>query len=220
MCKIEILDRNQNISMENFKRIKILDAATKVFAKRGYQYATVSEIGKEAGMATGLIYAYFENKLDLLLSIVLLFWRNINHVNQEKLKTVNNPYDKLIVILHNFEDLLIKNGKELYLIKVLSEALPHMVTIKERKLKEKRQGIFLENKKLFNIIDKIMTEGQKKGVFDNSLKPSVLRQTLFGSIETLIYGLFFETYSQVKIGYNKDEAHKAAVKLVEKFICK
>jgi TetR/AcrR family fatty acid metabolism transcriptional regulator len=206
--------------MENAKKNKILNAATKIFAEKGYQYATVSDIGKEAGIATGLIYSYFENKLDLLLSIVLLFWRNINHVNQEKLKIVNNPYDKLIVILHNFEDLLIKNGKELYLIKVLNEALPHMVAIKEKKLKEKRQGIFSENKNLFNTIDKIITEGQKKGVFDNSLKPSVLRQTLFGSIETLIYGLFFETYSQVKIGYNRSEAHKAAVKLIKKFICK
>ena len=69
--------------MEDSKKKRILDAATKVIAENGYQYATISAIAKEAGMSTGLIYSYFENKLDLLFSIVMLFLQNINRLNRQ-----------------------------------------------------------------------------------------------------------------------------------------
>ena len=198
----------------------ILDAATKIFAEKGYQYATISEVAKEGGISTGLLYSYFKNKLDLLLSVVLLFWQNINQTNHEKLTSMRDPFDKLVVVLHNIEDSLIKDKKALYLIKVLNQALPHIVMIKEKELQEKRQSIILENRNLLDTIDEIIIEGQKRGVFDNSLNPGVLRQILCGSIEMLINGLFFQTHCNEKIGYDLDDAHKGAVRLIEKFIGK
>lgn len=206
--------------MKDEKRSMILDAATKIFAEKGYQYATISEVAKEAGISTGLLYSYFKNKLDLLLSVVLLFWENINQTNQEKLTSMRDPFDKLVVVLHNIEDSLIKNKKALYLIKVLNEALPHIIMIKEKELQEKRQSIILENRKLLDTIDEIIIEGQKRGAFDNSLNPGVLRQILCGSIEMLINGLFFQTHCNEKMGYDLVDAHKGVVRLIEKFIGK
>ena len=206
--------------MKDEKRSMILDAATKIFAEKGYLYATISEVAKEAGMSTGLLYSYFKNKLDLLLSVVLLFWQNINQQNQEKLGSMRDPFDKLVVVLHNIEDSLIRDKKALYLIKVLNEALPHIVMIKEKELQEKRQSIILENRKLLDTIDEIIIEGQKRGVFDNTLNPGVLRQILCGSIEMLISGLFFQTHCNEEMGYDLDDAHKGAVRLIEKFIGK
>jgi AcrR family transcriptional regulator len=206
--------------MKDEKKSMILDAATKIFAEKGYQYATISEVAKEAGISTGLLYSYFKNKLDLLLSVVLLFWQNINQTNQEKLTSIRDPFDKLVVVLHNIEDSLIKDKKALYLIKVLNEALPHIIMIKEKELQEKRQSIILENRKLLDTIDEIIIEGQKRGVFDNSLNPGVLRQILCGSIEMLINGLFFQTHCNEKMGYDLVDAHKGVVRLIEKFIGK
>jgi len=133
---------------------------------------------------------------------------------------MRDPFDKLVVVLHNIEDSLIKDKKELYLIKVLNQALPHIVMIKEKELQEKRQSIILENRKLLDTIDEIIIEGQKRGVFDNSLNPGVLRQILCGSIEMLINGLFFQTHCNEKMGYDSADAHKGVVKLIEKFIGK
>ena len=206
--------------MKDEKKSMILDAATKIFAEKGYQYATISEVAKEAGISTGLLYSYCKNKLDLLLSVVLLFWENINQTNQEKLTSMRDPFDKLVVVLHNIEDSLIKDKKALYLIKVLNEALPHIIMIKEKELQEKRQSIILENRKLLDTIDEIIIEGQKRGVFDNSLNPGVLRQILCGSIEMLINGLFFQTHCNEKMGYDLVDAHKGVVRLIEKFIGK
>lgn len=47
----------------------LLEAAAQVFARKGYQRATIREIAEEAGVASGTIYLYFEDKRDLLLGI-------------------------------------------------------------------------------------------------------------------------------------------------------
>lgn len=206
--------------MEDSKTIKILDAATKIFAEKGYQYATIADIAREAGISTGLTYSYFENKLDVLFSIILQFLQKMNQVNREKLRQTDSPPEKLYVILHNFEILLMKNERALHLVRVLNEALPHIMMIKGKSLQEKRQEILLENRKLIDTIDGIIADGQKKGIFEKSLNPSVMRQVLCGAIERVVYGLFYTSYSGDDIGYNEKDGHKAIVSLIEKFIGK
>ncbi len=48
---------------------QILDAAARVFARRGYQRATTREIAAEADVAEGTIYNYFKSKRHLLISM-------------------------------------------------------------------------------------------------------------------------------------------------------
>ena len=51
------------------KHSKIIQAATKVFAKKGFFNARISDIAKEAKVADGTIYLYFNNKFDILISV-------------------------------------------------------------------------------------------------------------------------------------------------------
>jgi AcrR family transcriptional regulator len=48
------------------KRNAILDAATRLFAERGLTDAPTSEISKQAGVAEGTLFTYFETKDDLI----------------------------------------------------------------------------------------------------------------------------------------------------------
>ena len=52
------------------RRAQILDAATKVFAVRGFHRTTIRDVARAAGIADGTIYNYFENKTALLLGIM------------------------------------------------------------------------------------------------------------------------------------------------------
>ena len=52
---------------DSAKYQRIIDAATKIFAKKGFYKAKVAEIAKEARVADGTIYLYFENKEDILI---------------------------------------------------------------------------------------------------------------------------------------------------------
>jgi AcrR family transcriptional regulator len=49
---------------------QIIDAAFDVFSRKGFAEATTHEIAKEAGVAVGTIYKYFQNKRDLLVAVV------------------------------------------------------------------------------------------------------------------------------------------------------
>ncbi len=52
------------------RRERILDAATTVFAAKGFHRATIREVAGAAGVADGTIYNYFENKAALLLGLL------------------------------------------------------------------------------------------------------------------------------------------------------
>src|ERR1700752_3480931 len=52
------------------RRKQILDAATQVFAEKGFHRATIKEIARVAGIADGTIYTYFVSKTEVLLGIL------------------------------------------------------------------------------------------------------------------------------------------------------
>jgi len=55
------------------RRTQILAAAARVFARKGFERATMSDVAREAGVAAGSIYNYFKKKSDLLVCIPRLF---------------------------------------------------------------------------------------------------------------------------------------------------
>ena len=52
--------------VEEDKKKRILDAALKLFIENGIDNTSISLISKEAGVAAGTLYLYFENKVDLI----------------------------------------------------------------------------------------------------------------------------------------------------------
>lgn len=55
--------------LKGARAAQILDAAARVFARKGYQRATTREIAAEAGVAEGTIYNYFKSKRHLLIAM-------------------------------------------------------------------------------------------------------------------------------------------------------
>ncbi|GAB4411511.1 MAG: hypothetical protein OHK0039_16710 [Bacteroidia bacterium] len=53
-------------------KTKIIEAATSLFALQGYHSTSIQQIAKEAGVAKGLIYNYFESKEDLMNAIFMV----------------------------------------------------------------------------------------------------------------------------------------------------
>ncbi|MBL8162873.1 MAG: TetR/AcrR family transcriptional regulator [Anaerolineae bacterium] len=52
------------------KRNQILNAAAKVFAANGFHPTTIRDVAREAGVADGTIYNYFDSKTALLFAIL------------------------------------------------------------------------------------------------------------------------------------------------------
>ncbi len=56
------------------KRDRILDAAIRVFADKGFHGARISDIATEAEIAYGLVYHYFKNKDEILATLFNERW--------------------------------------------------------------------------------------------------------------------------------------------------
>ncbi len=65
--------RDRQAASEEKRRL-ILDAAVRVFARRGYHTSRVSDIAEEAGVAHGLLYHYFSSKEEVLATVFRENW--------------------------------------------------------------------------------------------------------------------------------------------------
>jgi AcrR family transcriptional regulator len=59
------------------KRRQLVDAAVRVFARKGFHASRVGDIAEEAGVAHGLLYHYFRSKEDVLETIFRETWTRV-----------------------------------------------------------------------------------------------------------------------------------------------
>lgn len=85
-------------------RNKILSAAIKVFAQKGYVNTTMSDISIHAKVGIGTLYNYFKNKDDLLLQCMKKTIEDEIHQIRLASDKIKDPIDKL----HNF---FVKHGE-------------------------------------------------------------------------------------------------------------
>ena len=53
---------------EQAVRARIVDAALRVFAEKGYHGATIGDVVRDSGLSVGAIYTYFRGKDELFLA--------------------------------------------------------------------------------------------------------------------------------------------------------
>ena len=88
--------RNEKLAAE--KRRLILDAAVRVFARRGFNGCRVSDIADEAGVAYGLVYHYFRSKDEVLDTLFLERWNVMLEVIRDLDGQDLAPREKLYAI--------------------------------------------------------------------------------------------------------------------------
>src|SRR5207344_596607 len=75
------------------KRRQILDAAVRVFARRGFHTSRVGDIAEEAGVAHGLLYHYFSSKDEVLETVFRENWSELL-VRFEQVEASGQPADE------------------------------------------------------------------------------------------------------------------------------
>lgn len=85
---------------------EIINCATQLFLKNGFEETTFSDIAKEGGMARSTIYLYFKDKNDILKSIIHSSFENhrslLEAPDLEKNKLCQNCLMKLLLQLKNY----------------------------------------------------------------------------------------------------------------------
>ena len=157
------------------KHHKIIRAALKVFAQKGFYNARVSEIAKEAQVADGTIYLYFKNKDDILIH---LFEEEMDGIIQNVKAVVDpldNPLDKIRAFVKKHLEMVEENRLMAEVIQVeLRQSTKFMKDYKNRKFRQ-----------YLNLLADIIREGQKRGVFRSDLHPSIAKRVIFGALDEI-----------------------------------
>jgi len=157
------------------KHYKIIQAAAKVFAEKGFYNSRVSEIAKEANVADGTIYLYFKNKDDILISLFEEeFGRIVENIRKE-LSREKNALDKIRRFA--FAHLSIVSDTP-----HLAEVLGVEVRQSGKFMKEYINRPFME---YLNLVRSIFTEGQESGLIRKDLTPGVMKRALFGALDEM-----------------------------------
>jgi len=81
------------------RRGQILRAAVKLFSDEGYYTTTISQIAREAGVSTGLIYQYFGDKDDILFLSLKMVLETYEKEIPPRLEGVRHPVERLCMAL-------------------------------------------------------------------------------------------------------------------------
>jgi AcrR family transcriptional regulator len=90
------------------RRDELVSAAAAVFARRGVANTAVSDIVKQAGVAQGTFYLYFDSKDDAVLAVVERMAAAIIESMAVRIGAVSSAVDKLLVL----SDVLSEAGSE------------------------------------------------------------------------------------------------------------
>ena len=169
-------DSARKLTPREFKRMKILRAATEVFARDGYFSARMTDIAKAANVADGTLYLYFDGKEHLLLSVFDdVLERFIEQLKREMIR-LEEPLDKLKVMIRLHLEAL---GRD--------RALAHVLQIETRHSKRFMQ--LLSRGKLgeyLSLLNDIVREGQDLGRFRRDVDAWLATNVIFGAVDELV----------------------------------
>ena len=92
------------------KKNKIILASYELFSEVGYYGTNTAEIAKKAGVSTGIVYGYFRDKRDILISVLDIYIKKAFDPLFAMIDKMKAPID-IEAFVVNFIDLIIKSHK-------------------------------------------------------------------------------------------------------------
>ena len=158
------------------KRRLLLDAAVRVFARKGYHSARVGDIAEEAGVAYGLLYHYFASKEEVLRSVFRETWRALI----QTIKSVEEGDDPPREQLRKVAEILLRSWRrDPDLVRVL---------VLEVTRSGHLAGEMDEIVASFAAIQEIVERGQADGSIRTDLDARLASYVFYGAIDELLTG--------------------------------
>ena len=185
------------------KRRLILDAAIRVFARRGFHHCRVSDVADEAGVAYGLVYHYFDSKEEILNQVFSERWQlmldAINQIDSQPLPARDKLHRVASFIIDSYHH-------EPDLMKVIIVEVTRAANSFGREHLEKIREAYA-------MIAAIVGSAQADGSFKSDISADFAAMCFYGAIEQLLSGWIF--------GYlpTTDEEFERAKSLVVETIC-
>jgi AcrR family transcriptional regulator len=155
------------------RREQLIEVATKLFARTGYDGTPTFEIAKAAGVTEPILYRHFKSKQELFVAIVREVSNRTLQEWQELTQDISDPAEKLRVISASLPDHM-KRLSDYY--HVLHGAL---ATSRDKKVLAVMREHYQQIEDFFA---KIVTDGQKDGFRRDVTPKAAAWQFIFAGI--------------------------------------
>ena len=186
------------------KRRLILDAAIRVFARKGFHHCRVSDVADEAGVAYGLVYHYFDSKEEILNTLFTERWQlMLDAIVAIDAREDIGARDKLygvasfIIDSYRHEPELMK-----VIIVEVTRAANSFGRLHLAKIRE-----------AYTMIGDIVESARREGAFKADITPEFAAMCFYGAIEQLLSAWIFDILPR------SDEEFERAKGLVVDAIC-
>jgi TetR/AcrR family transcriptional regulator, fatty acid metabolism regulator protein len=164
------------------RRRQILEAAIRVFARQGFHACRVSDIAREAGVAYGLVYHYFDSKEQILNELFAERWSLMLSAIEEVDGRPIQPREKLDAVAGFIIDSY-RHDPELMKV-IIVEVTRAANSFGRTHLPEISQA--------YDLIAKIVRDAQQAGDFRDDVDALFASMWFYGAIEQLLSGWVFE----------------------------
>jgi AcrR family transcriptional regulator len=166
----------RSISDTADRRRELLDAAVRVFARKGYHTCRVSDIAEEAGVAHGLLYHYFASKEEVLETIFRETWTEL----LEAVRDVEESGAPAREQLRQVAAILLRSWtRRPDLVRVLVREIARSPEL-QRRIEQVDEA--------FAAIARIVTRGQAEGELRDDVDPRLASFVFYGAIDELLTG--------------------------------
>ena len=157
------------------KRALILEAATRVFAERGFFAAQVADIARRAGIAAGTVYLYFRSKDELLVTLFDRTMQDAIREGRDALATVDDPADRLRCIARLHLERLGRDRNLAVVFQVeLRQSTKFMARLSATRLRD-----------YLGLIRDTIADGQARGVFRAQVPATLCAKMFFGALDEM-----------------------------------
>ena len=158
------------------KRDRILTSAMKVFARKGFASARVSDVAREAGVADGTIYLYFPSKDAILIAIFEEGMQRVIEGLVKGLKPIDEPADRLRYFCR-YHLRTVEDDPD------LGEVLLVELRFSDKFLTEYKPGAMLD--RYLEHLAAIIVEGQRRGSFKREIPTGLAMGAIFGALDEI-----------------------------------
>lgn len=151
------------------KRLRIRDAAWKLFNERGYDATTTRAVAEEAGVAAGTLFLYADDKADLLF---LVFHDRLQQAVQEARDSLPRQATLVPQLLHVFRGIFTMYGETPAMAAEFVRALP---SARGRNAQEVNALTFT----FFAYLAQMVREAQHRGEVDPSIDTLLAARNIF-----------------------------------------
>ena len=157
------------------RKDRIMDAALRIFAEKGFQNSTITEISKTAGVSEATVYEYFGTKEDLLFAIPEKITKDTLEESSRVIPYIKGVEGKIRAILLFYVQLYQTNPNYSALV------LLQLMSNKRFRQTPARAAIRKSSHALLDCIK----AGIEDGTFKKDSNPYLIRSILMGTIEHL-----------------------------------